>query len=222
MEVPIGGNGIAKRIKALEFGVDLNILRAGKRCDKEQEEREMSESPQSPVYHKQETAGMQFTPFSGSTQTMTAIAAAVTPVVMISANAILVSAVSSKHQAMADRVRMLTAEWRAVDTTDERREAIRKQVELFRTRVALVARAHFLLFAAIACFIAMVLTLALTPFTGGRIAIDLLSLPLLVAGVVLMLAAILIELMELRRARLTMDIETAGISAHAGRSTTEL
>ncbi|HXE61984.1 MAG TPA: hypothetical protein VN519_00500, partial [Bryobacteraceae bacterium] len=63
------------------------------------------------------------------------------------------------------------------------------------------------------CFIAMVLTIALTPFTGGRIATEVLSLPLLVAGVTLMLAAILIELAELKRARATMEIETAEISA---------
>jgi hypothetical protein len=153
---------------------------------------------------------MQISPTPGSTQTMTAIAAAVTPVVMISANAILIGAVSAKHQAMADRVRMLTAEWRTT-TSGERREAIRLQVELFRVRIALVARAHFLLYAATACFIAMVLTMALTPFTGGRIAIELLSLPLLVAGVTLMFTAILIELAELRRARRTIDIEASEV-----------
>lgn len=155
---------------------------------------------------------LQFSLPASSTQNMTAIAAAVTPVVMISANAILIGAISSKHQAMADRVRTLTAEWRDADTSAARRDAIRRQIELFRVRIALVARAHFLLYAATACFIAMVLTIALTPF-AGRAAIELLSLPLLVAGVVLMFAAILIELMELRRARATMEIEAAEVLA---------
>jgi hypothetical protein len=158
---------------------------------------------------------MQFNLPASSTQTMTAIAAAVTPVVMISANAILIGAISSKHQAMADRVRILTAEWRNADISGARRDAIRRQVELFRVRIALVARAHFLLYAATACFIAMVLTIALTPLAGGKVAIELLSLPLLVAGVVLMFAAILIELAELRRARATMEIEAAEVLSGA-------
>jgi hypothetical protein len=162
---------------------------------------------------------MQLNIPQGATETtMTAIAAAVTPVVMISANAILIGAVSAKHQAMADRLRALTAEWRSSDTNAVRRDAIRIQVELFRVRIAWVSRAHFLLYAATACFIAMVLTIALTPFTGGRIAIELLSLPLLVAGVILMLAAILLELAELRRARTTIEIEAANISPLSGRS----
>jgi hypothetical protein len=154
---------------------------------------------------------MQIIPQPGGVPTMAAIASAVTPVVMISANAILIGGINAKHQAMADRVRALTAEWRRAETSAARRDAIRQQVGLFRVRIALVARAHFLLYVAIACFIAMVLTIALTPFTGGRIATELLSLPLLVAGVVLMFTAILIELAELRRARATMDIEAAEV-----------
>lgn len=147
-----------------------------------------------------------------ATQTMTAIAAAVTPVVMISANAILIGTISAKHQAMADRLRVLTAEWRSTDTSAARRDAIHEQVEMFRLRIAWVARAHFLLYAATACFIAMVLTIALAPFASGRVAIELLSLPLLVGGVVLMFAAILFELAELRKARATIEVEAAAVS----------
>src|SRR5207249_1582265 len=66
---------------------------------------------------------------------MSAIAAAVTPVVMISANAILVSSIGSKHQAMSDRVRALTAEWRDPGTPLERRRSIRAQVLLFQDRL---------------------------------------------------------------------------------------
>jgi hypothetical protein len=48
----------------------------------------------------------------GPAQTSLAvIAAAVTRVVMISVNAILMGAISTKHQAMSDPVRSLTAEW---------------------------------------------------------------------------------------------------------------
>jgi anti-sigma factor RsiW len=130
---------------------------------------------------------------------MPAIAAAVTPVVMISANAILIGAISSKHQAMSDRLRALAAEWREGNVTPARREAIRMQVRLFAIRIAWISRAHFLLYVATACFIAMVLAIALQ--------IDFLSLPLLLAGVFVMLTAIVFELLELRKAHSTMEIE---------------
>src|SRR5580692_5704808 len=111
--------------------------------------------------------------------TMAAIAAAVTPVVMISANAILIGAISSKHQAMSDRLRVLSAEWRSPDTGAARRDSIRAQVQLFTLRIAWISRAHFLLYVATACFLAMVLVIALT--------LESLSLPLLLGGVILML-----------------------------------
>jgi hypothetical protein len=155
---------------------------------------------------------MQLNPGPGATQaamgTMAAIAAAVTPVVMISANAILIGAISSKHQAMSDRLRTLTAEWRNGEANIARRKAIRQQVRLFTLRIAWVSRAHFLLYVATACFIAMVLVIALAPVIARWPTIELLSLPLLLAGVILMLMAIFLELLDLGKARATIDIES--------------
>src|SRR5580693_9179236 len=113
---------------------------------------------------------------SGRT-TMAAIAAAVTPVVMISANAILIGSISSKHQAMSDRVRSLTAEWRSPGTSAARRDSIRAQVQMFTLRIAWISRAHYLLYVATACFIAMVLVIALTPVIASWPALGLISLP---------------------------------------------
>jgi Protein of unknown function (DUF2721) len=156
---------------------------------------------------------MQANLTQGATQaamgTMAAIAAAVTPVVMISANAILIGAISSKHQAMSDRVRTLAAEWRSPETSAVRRDSIRAQIRLFVPRIAWISRAHFLLYVATACFIAMVLVIALTPVSS---ALGLLSLPLLLCGVLLMLMAILLELLDLRKARATMEIESREVT----------
>ncbi len=144
--------------------------------------------------------------------TMAAIAAAVTPVVMISANAILIGTISSKHQAMSDRLRLLTAEWRSPGTSTARRDAIRAQVQLFAQRIDWISRAHFLLYAATACFIAMVLVIALTPVITCWPTLELLSLPLLLGGVFLMLMAIFLELLELRKARATIELESRDIA----------
>src|ERR1700722_934647 len=130
---------------------------------------------------------------------MAAIAAAVTPVVMISANAILIGAISSKHQAMSDRLRTLSAEWRSPDASAARRDSIRAQVQLFALRIAWISRAHFLLYVATACFIAMVFVIALAPVISGWPALATLSLPLLLSGAFLMLLAIFLELLDLRK-----------------------
>jgi hypothetical protein len=157
---------------------------------------------------------MQVTLPPGATQnTMAAIAAAVTPVVMISANAILIGAISSKHQAMSDRLRALAAEWRSPDLSVARRDSIHAQVHLFTSRLAWIARAHFLLYSATACFVAMVLVLALTPVVTPLPTLEFLSLPLLLAGVSLMLTAIFLELLDLRDARTTIEIETREITS---------
>jgi hypothetical protein len=144
---------------------------------------------------------------SSAQTTMAAIAAAVTPVVMISANAILIGSIGSKHQAMADRVRILTAEWRSPNTSAGRRDSIRAQVQMFKVRIAWISWAHFLLYVATTCFLAMVLAIALS--------LPLLSLPLLLCGVLLMLLAIILELLELRKSRATMDLESGDVTACA-------
>jgi hypothetical protein len=138
---------------------------------------------------------------------MAAIAAAVTPVVMISANAIPIGAISSKHQAMSDRLRTLSAEWRSPEATAARRDSIRAQVQLFTLRIAWISRAHFLLYVATACFLAMVPVIALMPVTDTG-----LSLPLMLCGVSLMLLAIFLELLDLRKARATIEIESRDIT----------
>jgi hypothetical protein len=151
---------------------------------------------------------MQVNPAQGATETtMAAIAAAVTPVVMISANAILISAISSKHQSMSDRLRILTAEWRSPGASGSRRDSIRVQVQLFALRIAWISRAHFLLYVATACFIAMVPAIALS--------LQWLSLPLLLGGVILMLMAILLELLDLTKANATIDLESRDVAGGA-------
>jgi hypothetical protein len=140
--------------------------------------------------------------------TMSAIAAAVTPVVMISANAILIGTISSKHQAMSDRVRALTAEWRAPGTSAARRSAISAQVRVFAGRIAWISRAHVILYVATVFFLAMVLVIALTPVIQTWAEF---SVPLLLGGVSLMLIAIVLELLDLRKARSSIEVEIADV-----------
>ena len=140
--------------------------------------------------------------------TQAAISAAVTPVVMISANAILISAITSKHQSMSDRLRALTAEWRNAATPVTRREAISLQLRLFDERLRWVTWSHIILYMATACFIAMVIAIAVSPRLE---ALSGASLGLLIAGVALMFLGILLELLDLAKARATLELEIKDI-----------
>jgi len=140
--------------------------------------------------------------------TQAAISAAVTPVVMISANAILISAISAKHQSMSDRLRALTAEWRNPATPVTRREAIAGQLRLFDERLRWVTWSHIVLYTATACFIAMVIVIAVSPALE---AMSGASLGLLIAGVALMFLGILLELLDLAKARATVGLEVKDI-----------
>ncbi len=137
-----------------------------------------------------------------------AITAAVTPVVMISANAILIGTISSKHQSMSERVRSLTAEWRVHSTPATRRETIAEQLRLFDERLRWITWSHIVLYAATACFIAMVMVIAASPALQ---ALSGSSLGFLIAGVTLMFVGIVLELLELAKARTTVHLELKDI-----------
>jgi hypothetical protein len=106
---------------------------------------------------------------------------------------------------MSSRLRDLTAEWRSPDTNAARRDSIRAQVQLLSLRLVWISRSHFLLYVATVCFVAMVMVLALTPVIQTWANFSVL---LLVAGVSLMLVAIFLELLDLRKAQATILIES--------------
>jgi hypothetical protein len=141
---------------------------------------------------------------SASSQLLQVIAAAVTPVVMISAAAVLIMGVNQKHAGLGDRLRELAAEFRAEGTPRERRECLLAQIRLFQRRLSYVATAHLWLYASVACFVAMVLVITLGSHTPVW---ERVTLAFFVIGVVLMLGALLAELMELRLAGRTLELE---------------
>ncbi len=138
-------------------------------------------------------------------QPLTIIASAVTPAVMISATAILISGIGSKHANLADRLRALTAEYRDTGTSDQRRRVIHLQSVLFIRRLHLITSAHMLLYGATGAFVAMVF--AITVATLSREWERLLFACFLI-GVSLLLAGVLFEILELRLANKTLELET--------------
>jgi hypothetical protein len=139
-----------------------------------------------------------------STALLPIVTAAVTPVVMISAAAVLILGIQQKHAGLADRLRLLTLEFRAPESTTERKENIRAQVKLFARRISYAARAHVCLYASALCFVGMVLVIALTFRSWVW---DQIGIALFVVGTLLILGAVFLELLELRMASRTIQLE---------------
>ena len=142
------------------------------------------------------------------------LTSAVAPVVMVSAAGLLLMGMQAKNLHLADRVRALTAESRALpsDPTQEpRRRQIADQLVLFRRRVTLSQRALECIYLSIVCFVVTSLLLLLATVampviaTHGVVFIFLL-------GVILLLAALALEFLEMRVGLHTMEIETSDIA----------
>ena len=133
------------------------------------------------------------------------LATAVTPVVLVSAAAILVSGVNSRYIAMADRMRSLAHEYRDGTTTAQRREIISQEMVTFQIRVSLVSWAVRSLYAAIGCFTAVALIISATFWR--RMLIDA-SLPVFTTGIALIMVAIVCQLLELQHANRTLALDT--------------
>lgn len=133
------------------------------------------------------------------------VSAAVTPVVLVSASAVLILGVGNKHQNMADRVRSLNTERRSPATPGERRASIDRQISLLVRRIRFSRTAHLILYVSILFFIGMALLLLFAPTAFGA------GVTLLIAGVALMLAAVVCEILELRLAEQTLAIEVGDV-----------
>jgi hypothetical protein len=143
---------------------------------------------------------------NGAAGLLQLITSAITPVVLLSAAASLIISINQKQANVADRLRSLAAEYRQPETVPERCATIRAQVRLLDQRFRRIALAHIWLHIAVAAFGAMIMILTLTRRTPFW---DACVLGLFVGGVCLIMAAMVMELMELHLARRTvvLDIE---------------
>jgi hypothetical protein len=141
---------------------------------------------------------------------MQVLAAAVTPVVLVSATAILISGVNSRYISIADKMRSLAQEFRSPACVDPRRFIIITQMAIFRSRIRLVAWAVRVLYSAVACFIAMVMVIGATLW---RRMLESTTLPLFGLGIFLILTAIVCQLMELHLSNRTIALEVRDVTA---------
>ena len=141
------------------------------------------------------------------------VTTAVTPVVMVSATAILISGVNSRYISISDRVRSLAREYRQPETSCERQLNIRRQMPIFHRRLHLVSWATRFLYAAVGCFVAVALLISASV---SRPILLRATLGMFLAGLVLVSVAIVLQLLELQRSNQTIDIESTDVFDERG------
>ena len=140
---------------------------------------------------------------------MQVLAAAVTPVVLVSATAILISGVNARYMSIADKMRLLAQEFRMHDSAVPRRHVIGAQMSIFRQRITLVAWAVRVLYAAVACFIAVAMVISATLW---RKTLESVTVPVFSLGILLILVAIVCQLLELHLSNRTLALEIRDVT----------
>lgn len=128
------------------------------------------------------------------------VSAAVTPVVMVSAAALLTVGIANKHASMADRLRSLVSELRGGSWRPEEADNLHRQIALFRRRILLTSFAHRVLYLSIALYLVLVMLIAIN-ITGSA------AYGIFLAATALVLAAVAAEFLELELGNRTLELE---------------
>ena len=148
---------------------------------------------------------------------LTLISAAVTPVVMISACATLILGINTKHSGAADRVREIARRYRdEAEATEERRENLREQIQIFYQRFLISRAALWMLYIAVAVFIGCVLFILLVQKHFINSHRSGMALWLFLAGVSLMFTAVCLEFREIHLSRQSLFLEVRDLVSPTG------
>ena len=136
----------------------------------------------------------------------TPFTSAVAPIVLVSAAGLLFNGIQAKNLHLSDRIRALTAELRHPDLTPDRQRQLLDQLPFFAKRLRLSQHALELLYIAILCFVVTSLLLASVVWVGPP-AFPLLIALLFLAGVLLLIMALVLEFVEMWIGLKTIEIE---------------
>jgi hypothetical protein len=146
---------------------------------------------------------------------MQVLTAAVTPVVLVSATAILISGTNSRYISISDRMRALAHEYRDPKCIQQRRITISHELLIFHHRIHLVSWAVRALYMAVGAFIIDALIISATLW---RHMLAAATLPLFLIGILLIISAIVCQLLELQSSNRTVSLEISDIAdpRHSG------
>jgi len=137
------------------------------------------------------------------------LTAAVTPVVLVSATAILISGINSRYIAISDRMRALAHEYRDPNCIEQRRSTISHEMVTFQYRIHLISWAVRALYMAVGAFLTEALLISATLW---RQMLAKATLPLFLLGILLMMLAIVCQLLELHSSNRTLSLEIRDIA----------
>jgi hypothetical protein len=140
---------------------------------------------------------------------MQVLTAAVTPVVLVSATAILISGTNSRYISISDRIRALAHEYRDPNCMQQRRITISQELLIFQHRIHLVSWAVRALYMAVGAFIIDALIISATLW---RHMLAAATLPLFLIGILLIMLAIVCQLLELQSSNRTVSLEMSDIA----------
>jgi Protein of unknown function (DUF2721) len=140
---------------------------------------------------------------------MQVLTAAVTPVVLVSATAILISGINSRYIAISDRMRALAHEYRDPNCIEQRRRTISDEMLTFQYRIHLISWAVRALYMAVGAFITDALLISATLW---RQMLAKATLPLFLLGILLMMLAIVSQLLELQSSNRTLSLDIRDIA----------
>ena len=137
------------------------------------------------------------------------LAAAVTPVVLVSATAILISGINSRYISISDRMRALAHEFRDPNCMEKRQVTISHEMVTFQHRIRLVSWAVRALYLAVGAFVTDALIISATLW---REMLAIATLPLFLVGILLIMFAIVCQLLELQTSNHTISLEVRDIT----------
>lgn len=141
-----------------------------------------------------------------SSHLLNLISTAVTPIVLISATAILLSNHTNKYNNISTQMRVLTHEYRDRETSEKRRATLRRELSFYQRRIRAMWMASVYLYSALLCFLTTVLSLIVVSATSLA-SLDLVGEISLCVGVFLVFATVVCELVEVRLALRTSQEE---------------
>jgi hypothetical protein len=146
---------------------------------------------------------------------MQVLTAAVTPVVLVSATAILISGTNSRYISISDRMRALAHEYRDPNCIEPRRITISREMLTFRHRIHLVSWAVRALYTAVGAFVTDALLISATLW---RQMLAAATLPFFLLGIALIVLALVCQLLELQSSNRTISLEISDIveARHSG------
>lgn len=140
-------------------------------------------------------------------QSVQGLTSAIAPIVLVSAAGLLYNGVQTKNLHLSDRIRALTAEMRHPATPPDRRQQVLDQLPYLAKRIRLSQRSLEMLYLAILCFVMTSLLLAAMLWVGAS-ALPSVTAALFAIGVVLLIAALGLEFVEMWIGLKTIEIET--------------